>query len=93
MINRIEYRYYKNLKSDQVCNYIGLVIYILLFIWMITDFICFNKIFSGIISIIWFMYIIYHIKEYYRIKKNLSIYSKEEIKEYKLKHENILQSK
>ena len=49
---------------------------------MITDFICFNKIFSGIISIIWFMYIIYHIKEYYRIKKILSIYSKEEIKEY-----------
>lgn len=93
MINSIEYRYYKNLKSDQVCNYIGLVIYILLFIWMLTDCICFNKIFSGIISIIWFMYIIYHIKEYYRIKKNLSIYSKEEIKEYKLKHENILQSK
>ena len=90
MITRLDYVQYKIFKTDYNCTCIGLMIYILLFIWMLTDSICFSNIYSGIASVIWFMFIIYHTKEHYRIKKNLLIYSKEEIKEYELKHENIL---
>lgn len=90
MINDIEYRNYKKLKTDHIYNCVGLMIYILLFMWSLIDSICFSNSYSGIASVIWFMFIIYHTKEHYRIKKNLLIYSNEEIKEYELKHENIL---
>ena len=93
MITKLDYTEYRVFKTDYNYACIGLIIYIFLFLWMFIDGICFKKIFSGIVSVIWFMFIIYHIKEYFRIKKNMSIYSKEEIKEYELKHENILQSK
>ena len=57
---------------------------------MLTDSICFSNIFSGAAGIIWFMFIIYYVKEYNSLKKILSRYSKQEIKEYKRQNENIL---
>ena len=57
---------------------------------MLTDSICFSNIYSGIVSVIWFMFIIHYIKEHNRLKKILSRYSKKEIKEYKRQNENIL---
>lgn len=90
MITRLDYAKYIIFKTDYDCICIGLVIYILLFIWMLTDSICFSNLYSGIVSVIWFMFIIYHIKKYVKLKKILSRYSKKEIKEYKRKNENIL---
>ena len=90
MITRLDYAKYIIFKTDYDCICIGLVIYILLFIWMLTDSICFSNIYSGIVSIIWFMFMIYYIKEYNRLKKILSRYSKNEIKEYKRQNANIL---
>ena len=90
MITRLDYVQYKIFKTDYNCTCIGLIIYILLFIWMLTDSICFSNIFSGAAGIIWFMFIIYYVKEYNRLKKILSRYSKNEIKEYKRQNANIL---
>lgn len=90
MITRLDYVQYKIFKTDYNCTCIGLMIYILLFIWMLTDSICFSNIYSGIVSVIWFMFIIYYVKEYNRLKKILSRYSKKEIKEYKRQNANIL---
>ena len=90
MITNLDYIKYKVFKTDDKYICIGLIIYILLFIWMLTDSICFSNLYSGIVSVIWFMFIIYYIKEYIRLKKILSRYSKEEIKEYKRQNANIL---
>lgn len=90
MITRLDYVQYKIFKTDYNCTCIGLMIYIFLFMWMLTDSICFKKICSGIVSVIWFMFIIYYVKEYIRLKKILSKYSKKEIKEYKRQNANIL---
>ena len=90
MITKLDYTEYRIFKTDYNYICIGLIIYILLFIWMLTDSICFSNLYSGIVSIIWFMFIIYHIKKYIKLKKILSRYSKKEIKEYKRKNENIL---
>ena len=90
MITRLDYVQYKIFKTDYNCTCIGLIIYILLFIWMLTDSICFSNIFSGAAGIIWFMFIIYYVKEYNRLKKILLRYSKNEIKEYKRQNANIL---
>ena len=90
MITKLDYIKYKAFKTDYNYACIGLIIYIFLFLWMFIDGICFNKIFSGIVSVIWFMFIIYYIKEYIRLKKILSKYSKKEIKEYKRQNANIL---
>lgn len=90
MITKLDYIKYKVFKTDYNYICIGLTIYILLFIWMLTDSICFSNLYSGIVSVIWFMFIIYYIKEYIRLKKILSRYSKEEIKEYKIQNANIL---
>lgn len=90
MITRLDYVQYKIFKTDYNCTCIGLIIYIFLFLWMFIDGICFKKIFSGIVSVIWFMFIIYYVKEYIRLKKILSRYSKKEIKEYKRQNANIL---
>ena len=90
MITKLDYIKYKAFKTDYNYACIGLIIYIFLFLWMFIDGICFKKIFSGIVSVIWFMFIIYYIKEYIRLKKILSKYSKKEIKEYKRQNANIL---
>ena len=90
MITKLDYIKYKVFKTDYNYACIGLIIYIFLFLWMFIDGICFKKIFSGIVSVIWFMFIIYYIKEYIRLKKILSKYSKKEIKEYQRQNENIL---
>lgn len=90
MITKLDYTEYRVFKTDYNYACIGLIIYIFLFLWMFIDGICFKKIFSGIVSVIWFMFIIYYIKEYIRLKKILSRYSKKEIKEYKRQNENIL---
>lgn len=90
MITKLDYTEYRVFKTDYNYTCIGLIIYIFLFLWMFIDGICFKKIFSGIVSVIWFMFIIYYIKEYIRLKKILSKYSKKEIKEYKRQNENIL---
>ena len=67
MIARLDDVQYKIFKTDYNCTCIGLMIYILLFIWMLTDSICFSNIYSGIVSVIWFMFIIYHIKKYIKL--------------------------
>lgn len=90
MITKLDYTEYRVFKTDYNYACIGLIIYIFLFLWMFIDGICFKKIFSGIVSVIWFMFIIYYIKEYIRLKKILSRYSKKEIKEYKRQNANIL---
>ena len=90
MITKLDYTEYRVFKTDYNYACIGLIIYIFLFLWMFIDGICFKKIFSGIVSAIWFMFIIYYIKEYIRLKKILSKYSKKEIKEYKRQNANIL---
>lgn len=90
MITKLDYIKYKVFKTDYNYICIGLIIYILLFIWMLTDSICFSNLYSGIVSVIWFMFIIYYIKEYIRLKKILSRYSNKEIKEYKRQNANIL---
>ena len=90
MITRLDYAEYKLFKTDYNCTCIGLAIYILLFMWMLTDSICFSNIYSGIVSVNWFMFMIYYIKEYNRLKKILSRQSQNEIKEYKRQNENIL---
>lgn len=90
MITKLDYTEYRIFKTDYNYACIGLIIYIFLFLWMFIDGICFKKIFSGIVSVIWFMFIIYYIKEYIRLKKILSRYSKKEIKEYKRQNANIL---
>ena len=90
MITKLDYTEYRVFKTDYNYACIGLIIYIFLFLWMFIDGICFKKIFSGIVSVIWFMFIIYYIKEYIRLKKILSKYSKKEIKEYKRQNANIL---
>ena len=90
MITKLDYIKYKVFKTDYNYACIGLIIYIFLFLWMFIDGICFKKIFSGIVSVIWFMFIIYYIKEYNKLKKILSRYSKKEIKEYKRQNANIL---
>lgn len=90
MITKLDYTEYRVFKTDYNYACIGLIIYIFLFLWMFIDGICFKKIFSGIVSVIWFMFIIYYIKEYIRLKKILSRYSNKEIKEYKRQNANIL---
>ena len=90
MITKLDYTEYRIFKTDYNYACIGLIIYIFLFLWMFIDGICFKKIFSGIVSVIWFMFIIYYVKEYNRLKKILSKYSKKEIKEYKRQNANIL---
>lgn len=90
MITKLDYTEYRIFKTDYNYACIGLIIYIFLFLWMFIDGICFKKVFSGIVSVIWFMFIIYYIKEYIRLKKILSRYSKKEIKEYKRQNANIL---
>ena len=90
MITKLDYTEYRVFKTDYNYACIGLIIYIFLFLCMFIDGICFKKIFSGIVSVIWFMFIIYYIKEYIRLKKILSRYSKKEIKEYKRQNANIL---